>query len=61
VFHLPTLTKVAKVGKLLTLANFLDSGEFSASTRTESNASFSQLYFKFCFIMRQLPHHDAEN
>jgi hypothetical protein len=26
VFHLPPFTKVAKVGKLLTLANFLDSG-----------------------------------
>ena len=27
-------TKVAKVGRLETLANFLDSGDFSASTKT---------------------------
>jgi hypothetical protein len=39
---------VAKVGKLLTLANFLDSGEFSASTNTKVIASLS-VNFKFWF------------
>ena len=55
-------TKVAKVGKLLTLASFLDSGEFSASTRTKAKASFSDANFlNLGFMIRQFPHQEAEN
>jgi hypothetical protein len=52
VFHLPTpVYESAKVGKLLTLANFLDSGEFSASTR-KVIASFSEAnLLNFGFII----------
>jgi hypothetical protein len=51
---------VAKVGKLLTLANFLDSGKFSASTSAKVIVSFSEANF-FEFHNTALPHHDAEN
>src|SRR5690606_7066473 len=51
----------AKVGKLFTLANFLDSGNFSASTITKLMFSFSPANFlNFGFIIRQFPHHEAE-
>jgi hypothetical protein len=51
----PPFTKVAKVGKLLTLANFLDSGNFQHQ-QEQSNASFSEAnLLNFGFIIRQLP------
>jgi hypothetical protein len=53
---------VAKVGRLLTLASFLDSGEFSASMSTKAIVSFSEAnLLNFGFIILQFPHHDAEN
>jgi hypothetical protein len=52
---------VAKVGRLLTLASFLDSGEYSASMSTKAIVSFSEAnLLNFGFIILQFPH-DAEN
>src|SRR5690554_2757211 len=54
--------KVANVGKLETFANFLDSGNFSASTTTKVIPSFSvDIFLNLGFIIRQFPHHEAEN
>jgi hypothetical protein len=53
VFHLPPFTKVAKVGKLLTLANFLDS-EFSSINQNGNLLNFG-------FIMQTITAPEAEN
>src|SRR5690606_24405053 len=43
-------------------ANFLDSGNFSASTITNDTFSFSpESFLNFGFIIRQFPHQLAEN
>jgi hypothetical protein len=49
------------VGKFETLANFLDSGEFSASAKINVIVSFSEANFlNLGFMIRQFPDQEAE-
>src|SRR5690606_29281818 len=57
--NLPS-SKIANVGKFVTDANFLDSGDLSASAITKVMPSVSvESFLYFGFMIRQLPHHDA--
>lgn len=63
--HLAWLTspflKIAKVGKLFTVASLRLAGNFSASAITKVILSFSvESLLNFGFINRQFPHHPAE-
>ena len=50
------------LGKLFTVANCLDSGNFSASTSKNTAFSFSEANFlNFGFIILQFPHQDRKS